>query len=282
MNLGSFISIKVKKFSLTSKFFLSNIFSKSTVIGEKTNPVVSLTTYGPRAKSVFITLESIASGKARPSRLILWVDEDEFYDNPPRSIKRLIKRGLEVRKCVNYGPHKKYYPYSLSQEQHKVSMVTADDDIMYPDYWLQKLIVQETKSPNQIIGYRTRYIPTDSAGEVLPYNSWKLNDSTEASFNVFPTGTSGVLYPGPFLEILKNSGDGSITEYSKVDDIWLHKIALENNFRPRQAFPLAENYPTIFMSQRVALFRTNVVNNNNDKLINGEYGDLLNKMIGSN
>lgn len=281
MNLKSFVLIKAQKLSLTAKFCLNNLFAKSKVVGESSNPVVSLTTYGPRAKTVFITLESIATGKVKPSRLILWVDEEEFYNNPPRSIQRLIKRGMEMRKCINYGPHKKYYPYALSQDQHTVSVVTADDDIMYPRYWLQKLIKQELVTPNQIIGYRTRYISKDSEGKIPPYNSWNLNNTDKPSFNVFPTGTSGVLYPAVFLNILKNAGNGSLTEYSKVDDIWLHKIALENNLKPRQAYPEAENYPTIFMSQKVGLFHTNVSNNNNDNLISGEYGKLLVEKIES-
>ena len=75
----------------------------------------------------------------RPSRLILWVDH-ESMDRLPAAICRLQQRGLEVKACPDYGCYKKYYPYVESESQFVVPLVTADDDVLYPRYWLERLV----------------------------------------------------------------------------------------------------------------------------------------------
>ena len=54
--------------------------------------VVSLTTHGDRINSVHITIESILDGKDVPSRVILWLDNIDTFNNLPLSLHRLIKR----------------------------------------------------------------------------------------------------------------------------------------------------------------------------------------------
>ena len=98
---------------------LVNRFSRSPVI-QAGGPVVSLTTFGRRSAMVHFAIESIARGSILPSRLILWIDDDALFDNLPAKIKRLQKRGLEVKFCKNYGPHTKYYPYLESQQAFSV------------------------------------------------------------------------------------------------------------------------------------------------------------------
>src|ERR1700683_4292999 len=65
-------------------------------------PVLSLTTYGRRIDTVYLTIESIANGSLLPSRLILWVDDEVALENRPRSLRRLQERGLEIERTANY------------------------------------------------------------------------------------------------------------------------------------------------------------------------------------
>src|SRR4051812_39338036 len=88
-------------------------------------PIVSLTTHGSRIDTVYLTIESIASGSMRPSRLILWLDNQSLYDHMPDTLRRLVTRGLEVRLCGNYGPHTKYYPFVESHQAFDAPLVTA-------------------------------------------------------------------------------------------------------------------------------------------------------------
>ena len=130
-------------------FFLINRFGNKPVT-KPGGPAVSLTTYGRRSEKVYYAIESIAIGTIRPSRLILWIDDEALLKNLPTTIRRLQKRGLEVKSCRNYGPHTKYYPYLESKEAFDTPLVTADDDVLYPRYWLKKLIEANQEYPNAV------------------------------------------------------------------------------------------------------------------------------------
>ena len=118
---------------------LINRYGRSQVC-QPPGPVVSLTTHGDRVATVHLTIESIGRGELRPSRIILWLDEAATFSNLPPALRRLQKRGLEVKLCKNYGPHTKYYPYVESEKAMTQPMVTADDDILYLPFWLKKLV----------------------------------------------------------------------------------------------------------------------------------------------
>ena len=53
-------------------------------------------------------------------------------ESRPESLRRLERRGLEVRLTQNYGPHTKYYPSLADAIADGLPLVTADDDILYP------------------------------------------------------------------------------------------------------------------------------------------------------
>ncbi len=72
--------------------------------------MVSLTSYGTRIGRVAYAIESIAAGTARPRRLVLWLDDPTRFAARPAALRRLERRGLEVRLTENLGPHTKYFP----------------------------------------------------------------------------------------------------------------------------------------------------------------------------
>ena len=55
----------------------------------------------------------------------------------PKELKELMKRGLEIRFCKDIGPHGKLI-YALKEFPDAI-VVTADDDMIYPKDWLEKL-----------------------------------------------------------------------------------------------------------------------------------------------
>lgn len=89
---------------------LKNFFSSASIVSS-TPVVVSLTSYGERTGKVFYTIESIADGELLPSRIILWLDNEQLFNHLPPELKRLQSRGLEIFLTKNYGPHTKYFPY---------------------------------------------------------------------------------------------------------------------------------------------------------------------------
>lgn len=95
---------------LSLQLRLLNRKSTDPVIGDG-DANVSLTSYGKRISSVWQTIETIGLGTVKPHRLILWLDDDAVVTDPPAPLRRLLARGLEIRHCRDYGPHKKYFPY---------------------------------------------------------------------------------------------------------------------------------------------------------------------------
>jgi hypothetical protein len=59
-----------------AKLRVRNRLSKKMVVSPGGEAVISLTTYGDRVDSVYLTIESIGAGTVRPRRLILWLDKE--------------------------------------------------------------------------------------------------------------------------------------------------------------------------------------------------------------
>lgn len=208
-------------------YTLRNALTSQSVLGERDAPVVSLTTYGSRTVRVFLTIESVAAGAVRPSRLILWLDDPEQRASLPKGLQRLQRRGLEILATEDYGPHKKYYPYVRAESDFTVSLVTADDDVYYMSSWLSTLARESKPLEDQVLAMRARRIAV-SHGQLEPYGRWPLAAEGEMGANVFPTGVGGVLYPPFMLKRLKAEGDAFLEVCPRADDVWLHAQTLRS------------------------------------------------------
>lgn len=214
---------------------LRNRYCKSPVT-EEGGPAVSMTTYGKRARTVYLAIESIARGELRPSRLILWIDEPELFHHLPASLRRLQERGLEVRLCHNYLAHKKYYPYVESQESFDKPLVTADDDVLYPRYWLRMLADAHREHPEAVNCFYAGSVDFDEhSGEMSML--WSSCSSTEPNLCHHPIGSPGVIYPPRYLMAAKQAGTGFRDCCPRHDDLWHHVVALRAGIKVRQILP---------------------------------------------
>jgi hypothetical protein len=213
------------------RFYLLNRFGTKAVT-EPDGPVVSLTTYGSRATLVQFTIESIAAGQLLPSRLILWVDNNELFQNLPKTIQRLQKRGLEVKLCKNYGPHKKYYPYVETTDKFDTPLVIADDDSLYPRYWLRRLVEASQKYPECLNCWVAHRIQLGELG-LDRFASYPYSCSTQPSFLHIAIGACGIMLPPRLLSALKSAGTAFQTCCPKQDDLWIHVWALRCGYRTR-------------------------------------------------
>jgi hypothetical protein len=248
---------------------LANRFRRHQVVGDGA-AVVSLTSYGDRIDTVYLTLESIGRGSVRPSRLILWLDDANVFQNLPKNLMRLKARGLEIIKCEDLGPHKKYYPYVEGSEAFNLPLVTADDDVIYPADWLARLIDEHGKTPQDVICYRAREVNFSEIGLAL-YQSWKLCSSTSSSVRHVATGVSGVLYPPGLQMFLKAAGRQFLDCCPRADDLWLHVNAVRHGAKIRQIHSSPADFPELPNSQAQALSVTNLDGGQNDVQIGKTY-----------
>jgi hypothetical protein len=264
-NLAIGIKVRLRVIRLR----LANKFRRSPVTDPR-GPVVSLTTYGVRFQTVDLAIESIARGKILPSRLILWLDNASLLANLPIGIRRLQKRGLEIMLCENYGPHKKYYPYLELSQELEIPLVTADDDVLYPDDWLKKLSEAFLQYPNLVNCHMARIVKLNQES-IGKYETWGFVDSTEPNFRHFAIGVGGVLYPPSLQREIKREGTAFKNCCPKADDIWLHAQAVRAGYKVRQVAPTAIPLFYIPGTQINALHKQNLAGGENDSQIKLTY-----------
>ena len=242
---------------------IQNLFSPRPIVGGE-GPTVSLTSFGPRVRWTFLTLEAIGCGSRLPKRIILWLSSEDFQRGLPRSLSRLKKRGLEVPDCDDLGPHKKYYPYVSSADSNFDSpLVTADDDIDYSHSWLASLLRSHETDPEAVICHRGRVVML-SANGLEPYSGWPLAEGQQPVGHLMATGAGGVLYPGEMLHALRARGDGFRELCPRADDIWLHQTALRSGVPVRLVHEGREEIRTFAVTQRWSLKHENVRDHGND------------------
>ncbi|MFI6492301.1 hypothetical protein [Streptomyces sp. NPDC050564] len=238
--------------------------------------VVSLTSYGDRLRYAPVAIESIGLGSVRPRRLILWLADGESV-NP--SLRRLERRGLEIRHCADLGPHKKYWPYVAQclgpavADSAQLPLVTADDDVFYPRHWLSELVAVSKSEPGSVVCHRARTFGIAN-GVPVPYSSWHLCSSDRASYRNVATGVGGTLYPRSLQSAIFRYGQGFVESAPHADDLWLHWIAVKEGFPTRQvrSRPLRER--VIPGTQAGALWLTNVEQGKNDLQLQRTYDSI--------
>lgn len=256
---------------------LHNRASRASALGAL--PVtVSLTSYGSRVDRVAYTIESIAMGRSRPRRIILWLDDLDLFDQRPAALRRLEARGVEIRVCENFGPHTKYFPWVESGEADG-PLVTADDDVLYPRHWLARLHDAYVAHPTLVSCYRASCV-TVIDGVIAPYGAWPRCTDTIASVTRFATGVSGVLYPTEMLDELAARGRDFLEMSPRADDIWLHWVALRAGIAVRQVSSTPVHFPTLPGTQGQTLVSENVHLGGNDRWISGLYtGDDVIQLV---
>jgi len=111
-------------------------------------------------------------------------------------------------------------------------IITADDDVLYPQDWIEKLYTEHVQYPDCIICYRGRKITRDRKGKVLTYLKWKktypsLSKSLLGpSIDILPTGRDGVLYPRKIFNDQIFDEETFMVLAPSNDDIWFKAMDL--------------------------------------------------------
>jgi hypothetical protein len=225
--------------------------------------IVSLTSIAERLPQIHFTIESLLQQTEQPDRLILWLDEN-LADKIPALLRRQIRRGLEIRMVEDVGPHTKIF-HALKEFPQNL-LVTADDDMIYPEFWLAELLAAHQHEPQGIISHYAHQMVADKTGVLLPYRQWNAHSPGVAgsSLWLFPTGVGGVMYPPNSLhpEVLNRSVFRKICP--TADDVWLKAMSLLNNVRCQKVRPFDPEWRCVRGTQHKALRLQNVEYGKND------------------
>lgn len=193
--------------------------------------IVSLTSFPERMYDIHYCLFSLLTQSVKPDKIILWLGQDEFLNKEkdlPKEVLRLKDFGLSIEFTKDIKSYTKLLP-ALEKYPNDL-IVTADDDIFYPQKWLEKLYGEYLKDNTCVMCHRAHKIKFDVNGQILPYKNWEqeIKDNS-ASFLNFLTGVGGVLYPPNsfYKDISDEKKFNTLTP--NADDIWLWSMLVLNN-----------------------------------------------------
>lgn len=238
--------------------------------------VVGLTSFPGRISTAWAALESIYRQTVLPEEVILVLSSEEF---PNRILPKRIMAFAELGLKINFHPgniksYKKLLP--LLDEYHDKTIVTADDDVIYPPWWLEKLVEAHNKRPGHVLGYRGAVMSFEGS-TISPYNSWpRANGSTPSSL-VFLTGMGGILYPPNALPKAAQDVPLAMQLCPDGDDIWFKAMTLLNKTPIAKIDVTEGNFPVVRSAQALALHRSNVASGGNDPQLKAvfDHFDLL-------
>ncbi|MBE6035979.1 MAG: glycosyltransferase [Clostridiales bacterium] len=132
--------------------------------------IVSLTSYSKRLLTVEKTIQSIIRQTYQNIKVILWVSHDD-KNLIPASLRKLESEIFNIKFVADIKSYKKLIPALKIYPDHII--ITADDDIIYSNNWIEVLLKEHLRYNNDIIAHRCHRIKFDSNGNMLPYKYWQ-------------------------------------------------------------------------------------------------------------
>lgn len=242
-------------FLIEKSLNLSALFNKTSGVTLKkrdTPIIVSLASWEKRLGKAYLGIESLLRQSIKPDYIFLWLSEN--IESIPESLQRTRFRGVDIFLRRDIGPYKKEI-YVL-REHPNALLVTADDDILYPRTWLEKLYKAYLNEPNIIHCYNGNMMQFDDLGNLAPYRQWP-NGKGESSFRLCPFTGCGVIYPLNSLHPDVVDENLFLKLCPSNDDLWMKFMSLIAFTGTKMVEPVAKNLYSIVGSQDVSLYKSN-------------------------
>lgn len=224
--------------------------------------VVSLTSYPARIKKVVLCVNSLLRQTYRADCVVLYLSKKQFPNgirDLPKALIKLTFYGLTINFVdEDYRSYKKFF-YAAKGFNNCV-IVTADDDALYPEDWLERLIETHKKNRDCVVCYRAHLITFNKMKVSNGYNDWQglSADILGPNMQLCPIGVGGVLYPTGFFS-------PNVCDIEKIrllcpttDDLWLKAMGVINGFSVVKVLPNSREWFTVRGSQSTNLMSANV------------------------
>ena len=205
---------------------------KKDRIGDTTLPlIVSLTSFPDRIGRVWMTIESMLRQTSKPKHIILWLSRDQFPSEEcdlPKSLLKQTKRGLVIRFVDGDArSHKKYY-YAF-KEYTEYCVVTIDDDLLFPSYFLESIYECSLNHPNDVIAnFGFMYIWDDEKQYLSVINNIANTDSCKNKL-FFGSGGGTLFKPSNLLAQMDDLTT-ILTLCPTADDVYLNALIRISGF----------------------------------------------------
>lgn len=228
--------------------------------------IVSLTSYSKRIENVHLTIASLLKQSVQADMIILWLSSEECISEKLAFLEANYDN-FEIRFCADMKSYKKLIPTLCEFETELI--ITADDDIIYPYFFVEKLLVAHINDPSHLHCYRAHKIKLNRNGSTKPYSKWdyETNDSL-ASHLILPTSGAGVIFKRNMLHEDATNYELASRLSPTADDLWLKVMAFANNTMCKVIEGnLMVGFITIDHDEVQPLSKLNVTLKKNDKYI---------------
>ncbi len=232
----------------------------------------SLTSFPPRIEFAHLAVKSLLLQSCKPDRLILWLANEQFPDHVlPAALTKLTQYGLEIRWCEDLCGHKKYF-YCLLEQQPDEVLITFDDDIIYPQEAIARLVKMHRRFPKCLICERAQAIDYEKDGTLKNPGRWKTISNIgvkKPSYSLNPSPGGGCLIPyrGFYKDACNKEKIQILAD--KNDDLWYMFMAAENGTRTIKTQKFHRSFSLIDGSQIVQMATENVIGDYNQVVMDG-------------
>jgi len=239
---------------IKQKRFLRSLETDPTVFK---GTLISLTSIPSRFHSLHLVIASLLNQDVTPCPIHLWLDAESYLKLPKR-IRELEGLGLTIHQCADLRAYKKLI-FALEQfPEHNI--ITVDDDLLYPRYWLRHLLEGAREHPKSVSAYICKKLSLKTSCELNAYKESSRAEITQTSpsHSLMAIGFAGVLYPADVLhsDVTKRKLFQELCPYA--DDVWFKAMALLNGSKHRQIpFEFGDEIYLPF-TQKISLKKVNV------------------------
>lgn len=191
---------------------------------------VSVTTTRARLGLLFYSLQSLKRQNFSDFVIVVNLSREPYLFDEGIDVVPAWLSGdkVEINFVENCGPYRKLLP-----QIHKISaddiLVTADDDILYSEDWLGRLVGMATENTDAIVCCRARKIRRNLMGRFQNYSHWELCTTVERGSDLLPTCGSGAVFRKNLLD-LEFLSDGAYRKYAPTtDDLWFRLASIRKN-----------------------------------------------------
>lgn len=251
--------------------------------------IVSLTTHPPRIHDVHLTIESILSQQISGFEVHLYISRKDMdvIGRLPATLQRQAGRGVKI--IINAEDYRSYDKLVHALKAHpEATIVTADDDVIYPRDWLSRLLEGSGQYPDCIICHRGHLLRESSPGSGrICYKTSRACIKAPINaplFNLMPTGNGGVLYPPGSLDPMAVDPTAFQALAPNADDIWFKMASLKQGTRCFRINPYNIDFLPTRAAHHQPLHKENVKGDGNNQKFDHclkSYPELMARLLAS-
>ena len=135
---------------------------------------------------------------------------------------------VQVHFVNNCGPYRKLLPV-IGKIGDDDILVTADDDVLYSENWLRKLVERAVENPEAIVCCRARVVKTNAFGRFQNYSNWEVCLKAEKGPYLLPLCGAGAVFRRDLLDLEFLSDEAYLKYAPTADDLWFRLASIRKN-----------------------------------------------------